>query len=174
LSGKTSHVSCPVSQLHSLQPPCAPRLSKVLQDAEELIRPLRELNIERADLLDPVDVRGRRLRALTLVEKVFDSIQRVKAGRRTVGFTAPSKILHMSVPNFFVMSDQKIRRGYGCEGNVAGYANFMFRMSLLARDLISQAHGDKEMILNCSKWRGRTLARLLDNFNYTKYTLGKA
>jgi len=40
---------------------------------------------------------------------------------------------------------------YGCEGNSAGYANFMIWMNFFARDLISQVEGNKQRILSCSK-----------------------
>lgn len=153
---------------------CAPQLAIALRKVEPLLQPLRGHNIESTDLLTSINIEGRTSRILKLIEEAFDSIQRIRAGRRTVAFTATSKILHMAIPKFFVMSDEKIRKTYGCDSNAVGYGNFMFRMSLLARDLISQAQGNKEMILNCSKWKGRTLAQLLDNFNYTRFTLKKA
>jgi hypothetical protein len=156
---------------------CTKKLTSALKEVEPLLQPLRHCNIESTELLASINMNGETLRILTLVEKVFNRIYTVKytlkAGQRTVGFTAASKILHIIVPSFFVMSDEKIRKAYGCEGNEKGYANFMFRMSLLARDLVSQANGDKEKILKCSKWEGRTLAKLLDVFNYTKFTLKK-
>jgi hypothetical protein len=153
---------------------CASELAKVMQKAEPLLKPIRNFKIESVNLLVSINVEGKTLRILELIEEVFDAIQQVKAGRRTVGFTATSKILHMAVPEFFVMCDEKIRKAYGCEGNAAGYGNFMIRMNLLARDLLDQANGNKDLILSCSKWKGRTLARLLDIYNYTKFTLKKA
>jgi len=153
---------------------CVPALTTALQKTELWLQPLRGLNIEDIDLLEPIEIKNEEIRTLSLIEKVSETIQKVGAGRRTVAFTATSKILHMSIPNLFVMCDEKIRKAYGCEGNSAGYANFMIRMNLFARDLISQAHGNKQRILSCSKWKGRTLTRLLDNYNYTKHTLEKA
>jgi hypothetical protein len=152
---------------------CVPYLTTTLQRAERLLQPLRGFGIEYVDLFKPVKVEEKEIRVISLVENLFATIQKVRAGRRTVGFTATSKILHMAVPNLFVMCDERIRKKYGCEGNSAGYANFMFWMSFFARDLISQAKEDKQRILGCSKWKNRTLPRLLDNYNYTKYTLKK-
>lgn len=153
---------------------CAQRLTSVMQETEQWLPNLRGLHIEDVDFLAPIKVGSEAMRVFALVEKIFAPIQLVKAGRRTVGFTATSKILHMAIPELFVMCDKRIREKYGCEGNAAGYANFMLRMNLLASDLISQAHGNKQSILDCSQWKGRTLARLLDNYNYTTYTLRKA
>jgi hypothetical protein len=153
---------------------CASELAEALRKVEPLLKPIRDFNIESVDLLASINVEGKMLRVLELIEKAFNVIQRVKAGRRTVGFTAASKILHMAIPKLFVMCDEKIRKAYGCESNAAGYGNFMLRMSLLTRDLIAQAEENKEIILRYSKWRERTLVRLLDIFNYTKFTLKKA
>ena len=152
---------------------CVPYLTTELQRTERLLQPLRGLDIEHIDLFEPIKIEEKEIRTISLVQNLFTVIQKVRAGRRTVGFTATSKILHMAVPNLFVMCDERIRKEYGCEGNSAGYANFMFWMNSFARNLISQAEGNKQRILGCSKWKNRTLSRLLDNYNYTKYTLKK-
>lgn len=153
---------------------CVPELTSVLKKTEQWLGTLRKLRIEDVDLLAPMSVESEEIRRFMLIEKVFSLIQWVRAGRRTVGSTATSKILHMAIPDLFVMCDEGIRKAYGCGGNAAGYVNFMFRMNLIASDLVSQAKGNKQAILDCSKWKGRTLARLLDNYNYTKHTLNKA
>lgn len=152
---------------------CARGLTIALQQSEMLLKPLRSFKIESADFLQQILVQGRKMKILILLQEIFDVISKVKAGRRTVAFTATSKILHMAVPDFFVMADETIRKKYGCEGNGAGYANFMWRMSIFARDLLSQAKGSKRKIIKIPKWRERTLPRLIDNYNYAKYTLMK-
>ena len=152
---------------------CVPHLTTSLQRAERLLKPLRRLDIEHVDLFKPIKIEEKETRTISLIENLFEDVQKVKARRRTVGSTATSKILHMAVPNLFVMCDERIRKEYGCEANSAGYANFMLRMNFLAGDLISQVKGDKLRILSCSRWKNRTLPRLLDNYNYTKYTLEK-
>jgi hypothetical protein len=68
---------------------------------------MRDFTIEGANLLAPINVEGKTLRILKLIEKTFDVIQQVRVGRRTIGFTAISKIIHMSIPKFFVMCDEK-------------------------------------------------------------------
>ena len=81
----------------------ASELTEALRKVEPLLKPLRNLSIEDADLLASVNVEGKTIKVLELIEQVFSIVQRVKAGRRTVGFTATSKILHMAIPTFFVM-----------------------------------------------------------------------
>lgn len=73
--------------------------------------------------------------------------------------------IHTCVPEFFVMCDENIREEYGCAANGRGYANFMIRMSLMARDLLSQAGGDKDQV--CSR-NGKTItvAKALDQYNF--------
>ena len=153
---------------------CAQGLTDALQSMESWLRPLRGFSIDMVDLNDSTKLKSDDRRIFMHIEDIFDVIRKVKAGRRSVAFTAASKILHMAIPEFFVMCDKSIRNRYGCEGNGAGYANFMFRMNFLAQDLILQADGQKKRILNCSRWKERTFARLIDNYNYVKYTLRKS
>jgi hypothetical protein len=152
---------------------CASELALALNEVEHLIRPLRSLYVESANMFGTTESSDGEARIIALIEESFGTVQEVVAGRRTVGFTATSKMFHMAIPSFFVMSDEKIREHYGCEANGAGYANFMLRMNLFAKDLVSQAQGNRQTILGYSKWPGRALTRLLDNYNYTMFTLGK-
>ena len=152
---------------------CFSDLTAALQKTEQSLIPLRKLGIENLDVIGAIQNTPTAVNAFSYIERSFRNIQEVKAGAKTVGFTATSKILHMAIPELFVMSDNAIRRKYGCEGNAAGYVNFIVRMNLTARDLILQANGNKQTILECSKYNGRSLARLLDNYNYTMFTLNK-
>jgi hypothetical protein len=152
---------------------CVSNLAVALQKAEQWLSPLRRLSIEDLDITKSVQNANIGSSPFAYIEKAFKTIQEVPAKQRTVGFTATSKILHMAIPDLFVMCDVAIRDKYGCAANTAGYINFMLRMNLIALDLISQTNGNKQSILNCSKWPGRTLARLLDNYNYTMFTLNK-
>lgn len=156
-----------------LSPSCASDLTVALKRSEQFLSQLRHLKIEDLDVIGAVRNNNFGTNQFLAIENVFSQIQKVKAGPKTVGFTATSKILHMAIPEFFVMSDFAIRQNYGCEDNGAGYANFMLRMNLLSKDLISQSHGNKGELISCSKWPNRTLARLIDSYNYTVFTLGK-
>lgn len=129
---------------------CVPALTTALQRTERWLQPLRGLNIEDIGLLEPIEIKNEEIRTFSLIEKVSETIQKVRAGRRTVAFTATSKILHMAVPNLFVMCDEKIRKAYGCEGNSAGYANFMLRMNLFARYSARFRYTNKRTVSLCS------------------------
>lgn len=151
---------------------CASELTYTLQKTETLIQPLRRLQVEDLDAINAIRDDETSLKPFYLIKEGFENISRTRSGRRTVGYTATSKILHMAVPSLLVMSDEKIRKHYGFEGTPVGYVNFMLAMNLFARDLIAQTR-DKTTVLAISRFRERTLARLLDNYNYTSFTLGK-
>jgi len=59
---------------------------------------------------------------LDAIKDVFRRIASVRAGARTVGATATSKVLHLVNPRFFMMSDRNIRHGYGYSDDEVGYA----------------------------------------------------
>ena len=87
---------------------CAPQLAASLKKAEPLLKPIRNFSIESVNLLIPIKAGSKTLRVLELIEEVFEVIQKVKAGKRTVGPTATSKILHMAVPNSLLCMMKKL------------------------------------------------------------------
>ena len=111
------------------------------------------------------------------IQEGFKIIASAKAGRRTIGATATSKILHMVNPNFFVMADENIRFAYGCSENELGYVNFMWRMKLLSEALIEDYSNARKvpkdkafqkLALECQS-AATTLPKLIDEYNWVKY-----
>jgi len=143
-----------------------PRLPNVLIDvvtrADDYIKPLRSLSIEDADFLK---LSGKSRHPLILIERAFRMISEAKAGMRTLGPTATSKLLHLILPNLFVMWDDSIREYWGCQGNAVGYSNFMLRMNLLVKSLLYEAKGDEKKI---TMELPLTIARLLDIYNLSQ------
>ena len=154
----------------------APELAEKLRELEPKLHPLRNLDIANADLLEVISIGSEKNRILDQIAEVAAPLIELDMGKRRLGFTAASKILHMCVPEFFVMGDQNIRYAYGCEENGIGYANFMLWMSWVAKDLIGQAKDlfgqDKDSEQEILKKYGnkRTLAKLIDQYNFFKYT----
>lgn len=107
---------------------CAPNLAKGLQDSAKFLANFRNLRLQDVSLKFLIDDNN--------IQEAFRTIATVQAGRRTIGATATSKILHMINPNFFVMADENTRFAYGCCENELGYVNFMWRMKLLGDILI--------------------------------------
>lgn len=110
------------------------------------------------------------------IEEAFEKIASIQAGRRTVGATATSKIMHMVNPNFFMICDHEIRYDYGCSDNALGYVNFMWRMKLFA-DVVIREYSTKRnmpvksvfsnLVTEC-KSNATTLPKLLDEYNWVK------
>lgn len=88
--------------------------------------------------------------------------ERKKKGTRSS--VATSKALHLLAPSFFPLWDDRIARGYHCHYSYdpAGkYLVFMERIKKLA-----------EKIQISKEWQatGETLLKMIDEYNYTKYT----
>ena len=107
------------------------------------------------------------------VRIVFESV--LEAGPR-VEATGTSKILHMINPELFVMWDAPIRGGYAVGQSAEDYAErFLPRIQGQARLAVRQyceatgASKSKtvEWLTNC----GHTLPKVIDEFNYVKFTL---
>jgi len=75
---------------------------------------------------------------LDAIKDVFRRIASVRAGARTVGATATSKVLHLVNPRFFMMYDRNIRHGYGYSDDEVGYAKFMRHMKSFADALMHE------------------------------------
>ncbi len=111
-----------------------------------------------------------------LAAQVFDGI--AKCGTRNEYPVGASKMLHALVPHFFVMWDNSIAAGYACPTSGHGYA-FTFLPRLMkeleeaivtcAREYVANR---REATAALVKLGGRRpLPKLLDEFNYAKYTL---
>ena len=85
---------------------------------------------------------------------LFDILSEIKG----VQFTGSSKLMHLTIPDVFVMWDGYIRTAGGFKkGNSEDYFNFLKKMQQEFRDI--------------QKRSGRTLAKCIDEYNYVKFTL---
>jgi hypothetical protein len=92
---------------------------------------------------------------------------RIKEGKKK-GYKSPvavAKALHLLAPGFLPLWDKEIAKAYGCPYESdpdRKYVAFAYMMQALARQL--QMH----MPSDC----GRTFLKLIDEYNYAKYTKG--
>jgi hypothetical protein len=92
--------------------------------------------------------------------------------------TGTSKILHTVNPQFFVMWDDRIRSSYGIVNpDGAAYALFLARIQRLSQGAIREfiaAEGISrdEAISGLRQCPPHTLTKVLDEYNYAKFTLG--
>jgi len=148
---------------------CVKDLAKALRESSELLTKMKRYKLQ--------DVSLDFMIADDNTQEAFRNISTVQAGRRTVGATATSKIMHMTNPDYFVMCDDNIRYGYGCCDNDLGYVNFMWRMKLFGNTIIEKysvarrvpkEFAFKNIASEC-KSAALTLPKLLDEYNWVKY-----
>lgn len=92
--------------------------------------------------------------------------------------TDASKILHTILPNFFVMWDDKIKEGViqGRDNGAAYAFYFLPKMQLELREAIETCMEERKLDridaikYICEKCDGKTLAKLVDEYDYMKYT----
>lgn len=92
--------------------------------------------------------------------------------------TDASKILHTILPNFFVMWDDKIKEGViqGRDNGAAYAFYFLPKMQLELREAIETCMEERKLDridaikYICEKCDGKTLAKLVDEYDYVKYT----
>jgi len=96
--------------------------------------------------------------------------------------TGSSKALHVLNPSFFAMWDDDIRRnGYGCSETEEGYFNFLLRSKKEIEEILKTYVNDYGRVNNpgealskriYSPYKGhtKTILKLLDEYNWAKYT----
>ncbi len=80
---------------------------------------------------------------------------------------AVAKALHLLAPNFFPLWDDRIAKAYGCYYNndpAEKYVQFMKLMKEFVENI-------KDYI-DFSDYLNKTLLKLIDEYNYSKYTKG--
>jgi len=92
---------------------------------------------------------------------------------------AASKTLHMILPKLFVMWDNAIREAYNIDKSPSGYVyDFIPMMASHAREAITTFAAEREVNLEeahrgiSELCGGRTLAKVVDEYNYLRYTSG--
>ena len=88
------------------------------------------------------------------IKYIFDTLSKIDG----VKYTGTSKLMHLTIPEVFVMWDAYIRKGWCFKGsNSEDYFNFMKKMQNEFKGLKGKD--------------GRTLAKCIDEYNYVKFTL---
>jgi hypothetical protein len=118
------------------------------------------------------------VRGMCVSEAVGSIFETIAGSGSRYESTATSKILHVLHPPLFVMWDSAIRGGYAVDGHSGDYATrFLPRMQRQAREAVESYTNDggadpaaalQELQKLCG---GRPLAKLIDEYNYCKFTL---
>jgi hypothetical protein len=143
-----------------------------------LKRWVRRVGFDEAQLLKayrtvPLDLLTWRLRDISLWSSKEAIVHAFSQLAETVKYTGASKALHVLNPEFFMMWDEKIRHGYGCYKNGEGYFNFLLRSQWEVYEIIetySKEHGPEPISLQIYQGHPRSELKLLDEYNFAKYT----
>ena len=154
------------------------RLTKRLKDVYRQSIPFLDAldgeAIQDFDFNQKKKVEGNEYRNSEIMLKVFQNFYSTGYHFRDV---AASKVLHMINPHLFVMWDTSICKAYSVKKSPSGYVyKFIPLMKKKANEIIDSYMKDKK----CSREKAvkalnefrplKTLAKLLDEYNYIKYT----
>ena len=88
------------------------------------------------------------------IKHIFNVLSEIKG----IQYTGASKLMHLTIPEVFVMWDAYIRKELGFKtGYAEDYFNFLKKM--------------QQAFKGVHKEKGRTLAKCIDEYNYVKFTL---
>ena len=136
-------------------------LYRALSRVEGFLRDLKDVSLEDADL-------GSERFART-ANVVFDEVAKV------CGWTGASKVLHLLVPDLFVMWDDKIRSFYA----VSSYIDFLRKMKDELNEALNHYCRDFQVDRELAKDRirarcdDRSLTKLVDEYNFLRITKGE-
>ncbi len=143
-----------------------------------LKRWVRRVGFDEAQLLQayrnvPLDLHKWKLLEIPLWQSKEEIVHVFSQLAEIVKYTGASKALHILNPDFFMMWDEKIRHGYGCYKNGEGYFNFLLRSQVEISKIVetySKEHGSGPISPKIYQGRLRSELKLLDEYNFAKYT----
>jgi len=135
------------------------KLEKCIGDNLEKLRKFRNRNITTLSKSDESQIKA-------IFKEFMESLQIASGnmkGRKSP--VAVAKALHLLAPNFFPLWDDRIAREYGCYYNndpAEKYIQFMRLMKEFSEKV--------KKYINLSGAQDKTLLKLIDEYNYSKYT----
>ena len=142
-------------------------LGRALKELNKYFDVLRGKSLLSLNFDEKVNVDGKEMRVSDLIKGIYKRLSEVKG----IGSTSASKIMHGAIPELFMMWDENIRSGYGYASNEVGYIRFMREMQLILRGVIETYGGSQEELCHeAYPDAKKTLTKLLDEFNYMKFT----
>ena len=141
---------------------------EIYREVYPTIQELKDERIEDTNFTEELKIK---------VRDVFDKVANCPLINRYES-TDASKILHTILPNFFVMWDDDIKKGVmqGREKGAAYAFYFLPKMQLELREAIKTCMEERKLDRAdairyiCERCDGKTLAKLVDEYNYMKYT----
>ena len=137
------------------------KLEECIKKNLEKLQKFREKDIITLSELDEPDIEA-------IFNEFMESLQIVSGnmkGRRSP--VAVAKALHLLAPNFFPLWDDRIAKAYGCHYNNNPAKNYIQFMKLM-KELVEHVTD----YIDSSNYPYKTLLKLIDEYNYSKYTKG--
>jgi len=131
-------------------------LERCIRENLEILKSFRERNITTLSENDEQDIER-------IFNEFMESLQ-IASGKKSP--VAVVKALHLLAPKFFPLWDYQIAKAYGCNYNnkpAEKYIQFMKVMKQLSEQI-------KNYNIPPEYSRGKTLLKLIDEYNYSKYT----
>jgi len=103
----------------------------------------------------------------TIEDKVIEVFNKISSVDN-IGPTFSSKILHLLIPNLFIMWDREIAREFGVQMNSGGYVNFLKMCKSIYKKLsekYKEQGVDNPTAYLLSKFK-KPLTKLLDEYNW--------
>jgi len=101
------------------------------------------------------------------VENIFNEfLEALKISDNKKSPVAVAKALHLLAPNFFPLWDSKIAKAYGCNYHKNDPAKEYIKFMKLMKELTKHV----THFINLSYYPNKTILKLIDEYNYAKYT----
>lgn len=143
------------------------KLENCLKENLQELGKFRKRNIEGLKDSDEQKVK-------TLFEEFMEATKIPENEKRSP--VATSKALHSLAPSFFPLWDEAIAEGYDCKYNrdpSGAYILFCKRMEIVVNEVKDYDFGEKHEIKFESGFKEeKSLLKLIDQYNYSKYTKG--
>jgi hypothetical protein len=144
------------------------RMGRVLgyRGCDRIAEKLRELAPQFSEFqtltLASIDIRKRSDKIETLYNDLLNAKWKSDKNKtKRVGPTATAKLLHLTIPDLFMIWDRKIRLSYGFRESGAGYIRFLAKMQRCSRKL-------GPVLENLSSEYGKSIPKLIDEYNWKK------
>ena len=161
------------------------KLEQHIKNKSEELRALENLDIVSVNLEGSLQLGNQSKPLRDVIIDLFNAFTDISQISRR-DYTAASKVLHVLLPNLFVMWDRCIRCAYGCNFNRpedAGekYFKFLKRIQKEAREAVKSycakhkcSTNEAIQTIKEKLYEGGfyPFTKLLDQYNYQKYTIG--
>ena len=137
------------------------KLEKCINNNLEKLKKFRNRDITTFSASDELDVKS-------MFAEFMESLQIASGkmkGRKSP--VANAKALHLLAPGFFPIWDARIAKSYGCYYNNHPAEKYIRFMGVM-KEFAEKVRG----YVNLSNYQNKTLLKLIDEFNYSRYTKG--